>query len=292
MKTLILGAAGQLGKQLIAAAPKDCVCFAKARHDLDVTDQAAVMQAVCSYQPSLILNAAAYTAVDRAEQDPVAAYAVNAAAVQNLAHAAATIGSHLVHVSTNFVFDGRASEGYLPDHPRRPLSVYGRTKAAGEDAAGPNSSVVRTSWVYSAGEVNFVTAMLRLMRDNAVIRVVVDEVAAPTWAPALAETIWFLGMNKIAGRWHYSDAGVASRYDFAVAIAEDALAIGLLPRPSTILPIRASEYSAFAPRPAFSLLDSERTRHILARPPVHWRVNLRRMLEAQLAYENATSTST
>lgn len=161
-------------------------------------------------RPDLVLNAAAYTAVDQAESDEATARAVNAAAVRHLADAAAEVGAHLVHVSTDFVFDGTGNRAYRPGDARNPLSVYGRSKAEGEDAAGPGSTVVRTSWVYGPGGRNFVTTMLRLMTERGKVSVVADQIGAPTSVAGLAEVVWGLGLKQPGGMWHHSDAGVAS----------------------------------------------------------------------------------
>lgn len=278
MKALITGAGGQLGRALVDIAPEGWSCRALARADLDLTDLDAVQSAVRSAAPDLVLNAAAYTAVDRAEAEEELAFAVNSAAVGALAAAARECGAHLVHVSTDFVFDGTSPRAYRPDDRRNPLSAYGRSKAAGEDAAGQSPTIVRTAWVYGAGGANFVTTMLRLMRDRDEVRVVADQIGAPTWATGLARVVWRLGMERLSGVWHHSDAGVASWYDFAVAIQEEALALGLLERAVPVIPIGTADYPTPARRPAFSLLDSGATRAALGMPAVHWRANLRRML--------------
>ncbi len=144
----------------------------------------------------------------------------------------------IVHVSTDFVFDGSSSRAYRPDDARNPLSAYGRTKAEGEDRLRKSDILVRTAWVYTAGGANFVSTMLRLMAEKDELRIVTDQIGAPTWAPSLAETIWDLVAKQASGTFHHSDAGVASWYDFAVAIQEEALALGVLKRAIPIMPIR------------------------------------------------------
>jgi dTDP-4-dehydrorhamnose reductase len=278
VKALITGASGQLGRALQAAAPPGWQLAPLARADLDLADTAAIRRAVARHAPDLILNAAAYTVVDRAESDEAAAFAVNAAGVGELAVAARDFGAHLVHVSSDFVFDGRSGRPYRPSDPRRPLSAYGRTKAAGEDAAGAGATVVRTSWVYAAQGNNFVNAMLRLMRTRDELRVVCDQVGAPTWATSLARALWALGTKRAQGVWHYADGGSASRHAFAVAIQEEALALGLLDRAVPVIPIATRDYPAPAWRPAYSLLDCSATHAALATEPLPWRTNLRAML--------------
>lgn len=285
MKALVTGASGQLGRALLASVPEGWECVGLARHALDLTDPAAIARRIAAEAPAVVLNAAAYTAVDRAESEEDLAYAVNAEAVGAMAKAVRTLGGHLVHVSTDFVFDGQSSRAWQPLDERVPLSAYGRTKAAGEDAAGPDATVVRTAWVYGAGGANFVATMLRLMSTREEVRVVADQIGAPTWASSLAAVVWALAARRVKGMFHYSDAGVASWYDFAVAIQEEALALGLLERAVPIVPITTADYPTPARRPAFSLLDSSATHALLGTTPVHWRVKLRRMLKEQQALE-------
>jgi dTDP-4-dehydrorhamnose reductase len=284
MKVLITGAAGQLGGALQRCAPDEAVITAIDVADCDLTDAAALRAVLASAAPDLILNAAAYTAVDKAESDEATAQAINADAVAIMAEAMEASGGKLVHVSTDFVFDGTSPRAYLPDDARAPISAYGRTKAAGEDHVRPGDILVRTAWVYEAGGANFVRTMIRLMKEREELGVVSDQIGAPTWATGLARTLWGLVAKGASGTFHHSDAGVASWYDFAVAIAEEAHAAGLLPRIPAIRPITAADYPTPARRPAFSLLDCRATRAALGDTPVHWREHLRLMLkeEAQL----------
>lgn len=283
MKALITGAGGQLGRALAASVPPGWECAALDRAGCDLASEPAIRAAVAAHRPDVVLNAAAYTAVDRAESEEALATAINGTAPGILRDALAGHGGRLVHVSTDFVFDGTSSRAYCPADPRQPLSAYGRSKAAGEIAAGPDALVVRTSWVYAAGGANFVRTMLRLMRERDEVRVVADQIGAPTWATGLAETLWALALKGTTGILHHRDAGVASWYDFAVAVQEEALGLGLLDRQVPVIPISTADYPTPAHRPAFSLLNDTATRAVLgdspacARPP-HWRVNLRRML--------------
>lgn len=278
MKVLITGAGGQLGRALQASAPAQARVVAIDVADLDLADAAAVTARVRAEQPDLLINAAAYTAVDKAESDEALARAINSDAVEAMAAGLAGSAARLVHVSTDFVFDGTSARAYRPGDARNPLSAYGRTKAAGEDAAGPDALIVRTAWVYTAGGANFVRTMLRLMAERDRLSVVADQIGCPTWAPGLAATIWGLVGHGASGLWHHSDAGVASWYDFAVAIQEEALACGLLDKAVPITPIATKDYPTPARRPAFSLLDCSATRDLLEDGHTHWRSNLRRML--------------
>lgn len=281
MKVLITGATGQLGRALIATAPEGWAVEAADRAALDLADTAAIHAEILRRRPDLVINAAAYTAVDRAESEEALAQAINADAVGAMALALGETGGRLTHISTDFVFDGQSPRAYRPDDQRAPLSAYGRSKAAGEDAAGDGALLVRTAWVYGAGGANFVRTMLRLMRERDEIRVVSDQIGSPTWATGLARTLWGLTAQRATGIYHHSDAGVASWYDFAVAIQEEALALGLLGRAIPIHPITTSDYPTPAARPAFSLLDSAATRALLGDGWVHWRTNLRLMLEEE-----------
>lgn len=283
MKALITGVNGQLGKALLATPPAGWTCVAIDRTALDLADADAIMRMVDAEQPDLVLNAAAYTAVDRAESERDLAMAVNCAAPGAFAKALAGSGKRLVQVSTDFVFDGSSGRGYLPSDLKNPQSVYGASKSAGEDAAGDDAIIVRTSWVYAAGGANFVRTMLRLMRERDSLRVVADQIGSPTWATGLARVLWGLAANDQPGIFHHRDAGVASWYDFAVALAEEARDLGLLDRVPQIVPIATADYPTPAKRPSFSVLDVSATRSTLGDEHVHWRTNLKTMLKEEKA---------
>lgn len=278
MKALITGAGGQLATALVASAPADVDVVLTGIDDLDITDAAAVRAAVDAHRPALILNAAAYTAVDKAESDEALAHAVNATAVGHLAEAARAAGARLVHVSTDFVFDGERGTPYPVDAPTAPLGVYGRTKLAGEEAAGPDALIVRTAWVYAPTGGNFVRTMLRIMAANPQVRVVADQIGSPTYAPALARTLWALAEQGATGMYHYTDSGVASWYDFAVAIQEEAIALGLLDQAVPVIPITTADFPTPARRPSYSVLDKSKTFAALGGPAPHWREHLRIMM--------------
>lgn len=280
MKALITGAGGQLGQALVIGAPDDAEIAAYGSADLDICDRDAVFAAVRKAKPDIIINAAAFTKVDDAETRAEQAEAVNRGGVENLALAAAAEGARLAHVSTDFVFDGRTSTPYRPQDATAPLSVYGRTKRDGELAAGPDALIVRTGWVYGPRGGNFVATMLRLMRERDALGIVDDQIGTPTCTTSLAATIWTLTSAGHRGVWHYSDSGVASWYDFAVAIMEEGLAAGLLSREIAIKPIATADYPTPARRPRFSVLDKRETFAALGQPAPHWRINLRRTLEA------------
>lgn len=283
MKVLITGGEGQLGRALLSTAPAGIEIVALSRRDLDITEPMAVRRAIENFAPDATINTAAYTAVDRAESDAKQAFAVNDAAVALLAEACAAQGTRLIHISTDFVFDGDQSHPYRPDDAPAPLGIYGRSKHAGEGAAlsGPRNLVVRTAWVYAARGQNFVETMLRLMQERDELRIVADQTGTPTHAVSLARATWSLCEFGTSGICHFTDAGIASWYDFAVAIQEEALALGLLDRAIPVLPIATSEYPTPANRPAYSVLDKSECWAILGQPARHWRAELRDMLKAR-----------
>jgi dTDP-4-dehydrorhamnose reductase len=176
------------------------------------------------------------------------------------------------------VFDGSAGTPYRPDSATSPLGAYGRTKLAGETLAGAGALIVRTAWVYAPTGGNFVRTMLRLMAAHPEVRVVVDQIGTPTYAPGLAAAIWTLTGQGASGIYHYTDAGVASWYDFAVAIQEEALALGLLEAAVPVIPIATVDFPTPAVRPAYSVLDKDATWAALGGPAPHWRTSLRTML--------------
>lgn len=277
------GAAGQVGRAFHELASAAASVTALTHAELDITDEDAVRRAVCAHKPQWIVNAAAYTAVDRAESAPQAAQTLNATAVGYLARAAESVAARLVQLSTDFVFDGRACAPYEPNAATAPIGAYGATKLAGERQAldsGARAIVMRTSWVYAAYGQNFVRTMLRVMAERAEVRVVCDQTGSPTWATGLAQVLWrMLALDATAGIYHWCDAGIASWYDFAVAIQEEACERGLLRHAVPVLPIRSHEYPTAAQRPPYSVLDSTQTRAVTGAAATHWRTQLRKMLD-------------
>ena len=283
MKVFLTGAGGQLGRELQDTVPADIELIVLDREQCDISNRATVEQTLAKTTPDLIINAAAYTAVDKAEQEQAAAYTVNHLGIETLAKAAAKLKTKIIHVSTDFVFDGRQNRPYQPDDPPHPQSVYGASKLAGEQALldylPDNHILIRTSWVYSAYGHNFVKTMLRLMQDKDELGIVADQIGSPTWANGLARTIWaFANRPEVQGLFHWSDAGVASWYDFAVAIQREGLAISFLGKPIMIKPITTQDYPTPATRPAFSVLNCTKTRQTLELPAVHWQTALQSMM--------------
>ena len=283
MKVLLIGANGQLGKTLRESVPKEIELVALDLPDIDITDLQQVESTIAETRPDIIVNSAAYTAVDRAEEEPEVAIAVNAIGPKNLAMAAKHCGARLIHVSTDYVFDGTAGTPYTPHTGCNPLGIYGKSKRQGElnilDAMD-NFVIIRTSWLYSKYGNNFVLTMLRLMREREQLNIVADQIGGPTWTFSLAQAIWKLSLkNNLSGIFHFSNAGVASWYDFAIAIQEEAVLLGRLKKWIPIDPIRTERYPTPAKRPLYTVLDCTRTWHDFDISPIHWRVALRLMLK-------------
>ncbi len=291
MKVLLTGAAGQLGQALIHSRPEGVGLIACGRAELDLADPQACAAAVLEHRPAWVLNAGAYTAVDRAESEPELAQAVNGGAPAAFAEALASTGGRLLQVSTDFVFNGAQGSPYRPDQPLDPLGVYGASKAAGEVAALQlaGARVLRTSWVYGPVGQNFCRTMLRLHRERPQIGVVADQVGCPTSTHTLAAACWrAIGLGAPAGAdqpriLHWSDAGAASWYDFAVAIGELGVAAGLLERAASVRPLTSAEYPTPAQRPSYSLLDCSASRAALGLEPQQWRAALAQVVGVVLA---------
>ena len=289
MKVLLTGREGQLGTALQASLPEGVILIATGRSELDLADHAACRQAVREHRPDWVLNAGAYTAVDRAESEADRAMAVNAGAPQAFAEALRETGGRLLQVSTDFVFNGAQGSPYRPDQALDPLGVYGATKAAGETAALALSGarVLRTSWVYGPVGKNFCLTMLRLHALKAAagepLGVVADQVGCPTATHTLASACWRaigIGADADGPRiLHWSDAGAASWYDFAVAIGELGVAAGLLERAAVVRPLSTAAYPTPAQRPSYSLLDCTSSRAALGQEPLYWRAALAQVLE-------------
>ena len=281
-RVMILGAGGQLGRELLSGVGPQIDCVPLTRQQLDIGDAAAVAACLAALAPQCIINAAAYTAVDAAESHTAAAYRANADGPANLAAACKDIGARLVHVSTDFVFDGESCHPYTVNAPTAPLGEYGRSKLSGELAVLqllPDALVMRSGWVYSRFGANFVKTMLRLMTERDELGVVADQLGTPTWARGLAGALWAAAARpQLHGIYHWSDAGQCSWYEFAMAICALACELGLLARPVKISPIATSAYPTAAKRPAYSVLDKTASWRDLDLPAVPWRAQLRSML--------------
>jgi dTDP-4-dehydrorhamnose reductase len=281
LKALITGAGGQLGRALRATAPPGSELRAMGHAELDIADGHAVAALMQAFAPEIVLNAAAFTGVDAAESAPDTAARANSLGPQVLAAACRASSAWLVHVSSDYVFDGAQARPYDTRARPNPLSVYGRSKLAGELAVARElpgrSTVVRASWLYGAGG-GFPARMLALMRSRPQLSVVSDQVGVPTHAAGLAQVLWALAARRASGLMHWCDSGVASWYDFAVAIAEEGLRKGLLKSVPAIRAISSADYPTVAARPPYSLLDKRATEELLGQQAPHWRSALRETL--------------
>ena len=296
MKVLITGKGGQLAWELEQLAPKNVQLLSCSAQDLDITDVNQVNSTIEQFQPDVIINAAAYTAVDKAETDTETAYAVNDLGSEYLALACKKISAKLIHVSTDFVFDGTKTTPYQTDDQVNPINVYGASKLAGDIKVnailGNQATIIRTAWVYSVNGNNFVKTMLRLMAEKEQLGIVYDQVGTPTWAKGLATMIWALAdksqspqktestqTSNTAHVLHWTDAGVCSWYDFAVAIQELAVEKGMLDKAIPVRPIPASAYPTPAQRPSFSVIDKSTAEQASGVETTHWRKQLSTMMD-------------
>ncbi|MER3433398.1 MAG: dTDP-4-dehydrorhamnose reductase [Leptolyngbya sp. ERB_1_1] len=284
-RILLIGSNGQVGQELERLLPSDQT-LAVSRSQVDLVDLDRLRTAIRHSQPEVIINAAAYTAVDRAESEPELAHAINAIAPAIMAEEAQRLKAGLIHLSTDYVFDGQKNTPYRETDRTNPVSVYGRSKLSGEDGVRTcdRHIILRTAWVYGTyGKSNFVKTMLKLGSDREHLRVVVDQVGNPTWAKQIAETIVEilpqLQPEQISsGIYHITNSGIASWYDFAIAIFEEARSLGWRLKVQEVTPITTAEYPTPAKRPAYSALACQKISGILGEHPAHWRQGLRQML--------------
>ena len=270
-----MGSAGQLGVELLRTAPPDFQIIGLSHRDCDITVRAQVEAAIQTHRPELVINAAAYTAVDNAESASDLAHAVNAAGAGNVARGAENARARIIHVSTDYVFDGTSREPYLPESVPNPISVYGASKLAGEQEVQRNSPsclIIRSGWLYSSHGRNFLRTILSSLQAGKPLRVVSNLTGVPTSARSLALTIWESASRpEVRGIHHWVDDGTASWYDFAVAIQEIALELGLVDKTVPIAAITSEEYGAPARRPPYSVLDSRSLSRAIALKPRPWR---------------------
>ena len=281
MKVLLFGANGQLGWELQRTCPEDVGLICCDFPEVDFCSPDSIRHCIQTARPDRIINAAGYTAVDKAEQEPDLADRINHLAVRYIAEWCRQHQIRLIHISTDFVFSGRHFKPYVPDDDPGPESVYGKSKLKGEQAIRETletALMIRTAWLYSIHGHNFVKTMLRLMKEKTELRVVEDQIGTPTWAFGLAKTIWTGLRHNATGVFHWTDAGVASWYDFSVAIQEEGLRTGLLDQAIPILPVPTHAFPTPAKRPHYSVLDKTAARQTLGIIPVHWRVQLHAMM--------------
>lgn len=282
MNILLLGENGQLGWELKRTCPDNIQLTTCDFPKVDFLNPPSIEDCIESSQPEVIINSAAYTAVDKAEQEPDLAYKINRDAVKQIAGLCRQKNIMLVHVSTDYVFNGKGHTPYKPQDKTDPQSVYGQSKLEGEQAVQDildgNSLTIRTAWLYSSHGQNFVKTMIKLMAEKEKLTVVDDQIGSPTWAFGLATTIWTAISKNLTGVYHWTDAGVASWYDFALAIQKSAINKGLLTKKIPILPVPTSAYPTLAQRPPYSVLDKQSIWQALNIEPVHWQSQLGKMI--------------
>lgn len=286
-KVLVTGAKGQVGSEIVKAVPAGFIVIGLGSNELDITNQQQVTAVIAQYKPDLIINAAAYTAVDKAESDSDNAYAVNQQAVAWLAQAAKQADIPLFHISTDYVFDGESTTPYKETDPVNPQSVYGMSKLAGEQvlAATHNKHIIlRTSWVFGAEGNNFVKTMLRLGKERDELSVVADQHGCPTSASSIAKVLWQLAEKYKTERtlpwgiYHFSNSPACTWYEFACEIFEQAVKAGVLKRKPVVQPITTAEYPTPAKRPAWSVLDCCKIEDLITNATDSWKKELNSLI--------------
>lgn len=283
-RVLVIGASGQVGSEVVLSAPKDYEVVAPASRELDIRDAKSVETAFARIRPGLVINAAAYTAVDKAESERESAFATNADGAGNVARACTAHAAPLIHLSTDYVFDGRKSSAYREDDQTNPVNVYGESKLAGErqihDARTPGL-ILRVSWVFGIVGSNFVKTMLRLANRD-VVTVVNDQFGTPCAAADIAETVWRYAARADLGEsqrlLHCSSQPMTTWFGFANAIFETAARLGVVRHVPRVDPITTDQYPTSARRPSNSMLDSSQLQGLIGAEPPDWRASLRRVL--------------
>ena len=286
MKILLIGTTGQVGRELQQTLPTIGEVVSLGRSELDLSDRQQIKQQISKNEPDIIVNAAAYTAVDKSETEPELAMAVNAHAPKAIAIAANEIDAKVLHISTDYVFDGQNCTPYRETDPTNPLGVYGKSKLLGEQGVKvcDRHIILRTAWVYGArGHGNFVKTMLRLGAEREELKVVADQIGSPTWSYDIAEAIAKLLSKSIDdpsinGTYHFSNSGVASWYDLAVATFTEAKKLGFSLKIDRVLPISSAEFPTPTQRPHYSVLSKAKMVETLGVYPPYWRESLKQML--------------
>jgi dTDP-4-dehydrorhamnose reductase len=286
-KILLTGITGQVGQELPTTLTTLGEVVGVSRQEFDLSQPDQIQQQIAQIKPNIIVNAAAYTAVDKAESDRELAIAINANAPKEMAIAAQAIGATVVHISTDYVFNGQNHTPYLETDSTDPLGIYGQSKLLGEIGIRENCDrhiILRTAWVYgSKGHGNFVKTMLKLGETREELKVVADQIGSPTWSYDIAAAITNLLKKSqvdstIKGTYHFSNSGVASWYDLAVAVFAEAQQLGFPLKIERVLPITTADYPTPAQRPAYSVLSKNKYTKATGIYPPHWRVSLREML--------------
>lgn len=286
-KVLVTGAVGQVGSELIKLAPAGFEVVGYTSSELDITNIQQVSRVVAEQAPALIINAAAYTAVDKAESDTERAYAVNETGVLNLAQAALALNIPIFHISTDYVFDGTSNVPYKETDPVGPTGVYGASKLAGELAlakSGVRYIILRTSWVFGANGNNFVKTMLRLGKERDTLGVVADQHGCPTSAASIADVLWQLAKKYTDeselpwGIYHFSNSPATTWHGFACKIFKQAVEVGLLEEAPIVEAINTADYRTPAKRPAWSVMDCEKIKITIGYDIRSWEVEVLKLL--------------
>ena len=294
MKVLITGSNGQLGKALIDSSinffdKKELDIITPKRKELDLSNLENCKSFIQKIRPDWIINAAAYTLVDKAEESCQLASLINSFAPKVFAEVLYECGGNLLQVSTDYVFQGNVAKAYQIQDERNPINVYGKTKLIAEKyiesllIPSGQGTIIRTSWLLSPEANNFVLKVLALQEKNDLIRIVDDQISSPTSTIYLAKTCWNIIKKKSDGLklpsiFHCSNSGIASWYDLAEAVTQISLEIGLISNASAIIPIKSSEFITKAKRPSFSALDCSESFLALSQTPIHWRIELKKLL--------------
>ena len=287
-KVLITGAKGQVGSEIVKAAPIECTVIGLGSDQLDVTNESQIKEVLAQHQPDLIINAAAYTAVDKAESEAEKAFAVNERAVEFLAQAAKEADIPLFHISTDYVFDGKAQSPYKETDAVNPTSIYGLSKLAGEQAIArvhEKHIILRTSWVFGAVGNNFVKTMLRLGKERDELSVVSDQYGCPTSASSIANILWLLVAKYIQekslpwGIYHFSNSPACTWHEFACEVFEQAVKTATLNKAPLVKAITTADYPTPAQRPAWSVLSSRKVESLLGVNETLWKVELKPVLQ-------------
>lgn len=283
MKILVTGADGQLGTDLCRLLHQQAhEVLSPSLDELDFLRPDSIVEQVTCHRPDWVINCAAYTQVDQAEQDADRAFAINRDAAATLARSVRETGASLLHISTDFIFDGEQAVPYKEDAAAHPLSIYGQSKWEGERAIleiDPAALIVRTAWVYGVHGANFVKTILRLAAERPVLKIVADQVGTPSWTQDISSALLTLMHRQQTGIYHYTNAGQASWYEFACAIVDEARSAGFDLQVEDILPIPTEDYPVPAARPKYSVLDKSKISPLLGQPIPHWRTSLKKMLE-------------
>lgn len=296
MKILLTGARGQLGQELIKSSKnyfkkEELELIVPSKNDLNFLSHSSLIEKfITKTEPDWIINAAAYTAVDKAEEEPELAYKVNSEAPKSIARALSKHNGKLIQISTDFVFSGEQNYPYQPDQKINPVCTYGLSKGLGEkyilEILKENSYVIRTSWLYGPVGNNFLLTMLKLHeargKNNEFLKVVYDQISCPTSTSSLAILCWnIISRNelKVPNILHWSNLGVCSWYDFAYEIGTQGLEKNIIKNVAKVIPIRSKDYPSLAKRPNYSLLDCVKTREFLKIPSKHWKEELSHVLD-------------